>query len=175
MFKNLTYKQKFFAVIGGFVILFLASYKKTFKHVLSASHELNLVEKKLSNNQNAINELIYLKNEIVNLEKTIGGQTQNPEHIQQELLDFISKNSLGVNIVSIEDVHLFSDNGFLIYTNQIELEGRYSNLVEILYDIEKKVKNSRVVSANIYSKKNYRTKTKTLYLKIILQNYENSK
>ncbi len=157
------------------MILLLASYKKTYKHTLAAKKELSLVEEKLFNNESSINELYFLKDEISNLKKTIGGQTKNPEHVQQELLDFISKNEFNVNIVSIEDVHLFSDNDFLIYSNQIELEGGYEDLIETLYEIEKKFENSRVVNANIYSKKNYRTQAKTLYLKIILQNYENAK
>ncbi|MEW4923122.1 hypothetical protein [Algibacter sp. 2305UL17-15] len=153
----------------------MASYKKTYKHTLTAKKELRLVKEKLANNESSQNELYYLKNDIGNLEKTIGGQTKNPERVQQELLDFISINEFNVNIVSIADVHLFSDNDFLIYSNQIELEGNYKDLIETLYEIEKKFKNSRVVNTQMYSKKNYRTKTKTLYLKIILQNYENAK
>lgn len=175
MFKNLTYRQKFYAIIGGGIILFLASYKKTYKHTLVAKKELSLVKEKLSNNESSLNELYYLKNEIASLEKAIGGQTKKPEHVQQELLDFISKNEFNVNIVSIEDVHLFSDNDFLIYSNQVELEGDYKSLIETLHKIETKFKNSRVVSTEMYSINNYRTKTKTLYLKIILQNYEKAK
>ncbi|WP_308993690.1 hypothetical protein QLS71_007940 [Mariniflexile litorale] len=153
----------------------MASYKKTFKHTLSARKELNSVNEKLFNNENSLEDLYNLNNDISNLNKTIGGQTSNPEVVQQKLLDFISKNNYNVNIVSIEDVHLFSDNEFLIYSNQIELEGTFSNLINILYEIEKHFKNSRVVSTQLYSKKNYRTNTKNLFLKIILQNYENTK
>lgn len=175
VFKNLTYKQKFIAVLVGFILLFMASYKKTFKHTIQAKKELSLVEKKLSNNENSLSALYNLKNEISNLNKTIGGQTKNPEQVQQKLLDFISRNDHDVNIVSIEDVHLFSDNEFLIYTNQIELEGTYSSLINVLYEIEKEFRNSRVASVQLYSKKNYRTNTKNLFLKIIFQNYENTK
>ena len=175
MFKNLTYKQKFFAIVLGFVLLFMASYKKTFKQTLTAKKELSLVKEKLSNNENSLKDLYQLKDDIGSLNKTIGGQTLNPELVQQKLLDFISKNEFEVKIVSIEDVHLFSDSEFLIYSNQIEFEGAYNNLVYTLYEIEKHFKYSRVVSSLLYSKKNYRTNKKHLFLKIILQNYENTK
>lgn len=175
MFKNFTYKQKFIAILIGFVLLFIASYKKTFKQTLNAKKKLSIVKEKLSNNENSLTELYDLKNEISVLNKTIGGQTLNPEQVQQRLLDFISKSEFNVNIVSIEDVHLFLDSDFLIYSNQIELEGTYNNLMHLLYETEKNFKNSRVVSTQLYSKKNYRTNTKTLFLKIILQNYENAK
>ena len=175
MSKNFTYKQKFFAVIIGFILLFMASYKKTYKNTLATKKELSLVKKELSSNENLLNERYYLKNEISSLDKAIGGQTLNPEQVQQTLLDFISKNDFNVNIVAIEDVHLFTDNDFLIYSNQIELEGSYKDLTSTLYRIEKDFTNSRVISTNLYSKKNYRTNTKNLFLQIILQNYENSK
>ena len=72
-------------------------------------------------------------------------------------------------------MHTFSDTEFKIYSNQITVEGAYNNLIELLYTIEKEYKASRIVSTNLYSKKNYQTKTTKLYLKIILQNYEKNK
>ncbi|NMH85968.1 hypothetical protein [Flavivirga algicola] len=175
MFKNLTYKRKFFLVLIGFVLLFLASYKKTFKHTLAAKKELNHVRQKLANTNNSFNNLYALKNDIKTLDKLIGGRSLNPVHVQQKILDFISKTDPTINIVSIEDVHIFSGKEFLIYSNQIELEGAYESLVKLLYETEKKFKDSRVVSSEFYSKKNYRTNKETLFLKIILQNYEKAK
>ena len=171
MFKNLTYKQKFFLVLVGFVVLFMASYKKTFKRTLVAKNELNLVKQKLATIDNSFNSLYTLKYDIKNLDDLIGGHTQNPEYVQHQILDFVSKTVLKVNVVSLEDTHLFSGNEFLIYSNQIELEGSYESLISILYEIEKKFDNSRVVSTQLYSKKNYKTNKQNLYLKIILQNY----
>lgn len=175
MFKNLTYKQKFFAVIGGFLLLLMASYKKTFKDTLAAKKELNHVEEKLSSIENSFSEIYNLKNEINYLDNIIGGHTLNPEQVQQKAFDFVTKSEFEVNIVSIEDVHLFSNEDFLVYSNQIELEGSYNSLINLLYDIEKNFKNSRVVNTQFYSRKNYRTNTKKLFLKIILQNYEKIK
>ncbi len=172
MFENLTYKQKFLIVIGGFVLLSLASYKKSFKQVLMAKKELNHVETKLELTQGSFDQIYNLKSEIDMLDNIIGGHTSNPEKVQQEILDFVSKDKFKVNLVSIEDVHLFSDSEFLIYTNQMELQGSYHDLMHLLHEIEKNFKVSKVVSTNFYSKKNYRTNTNNLYLRIILQNYE---
>lgn len=153
----------------------MASYKKTFKHTLLAKEELNRVEENLSNNESLLINLSYLKDEINHLNKIIGGQTNNPQLVQQSLLDFVSQKEAAIDIVSIEDVHLFSDNDFLIYSNQIQLEGNYTDLIHTLYEIEKNFKDSRVANAHFFSKKNYRTNSKKLFLKIILQNYENLK
>ncbi|MDO5981439.1 hypothetical protein [Flavivirga spongiicola] len=153
----------------------MASYKKTFKHTLAAKKELNHVKQKLANTDHSFNSLYTLKNDIKVLDKLIGGRSLNPIHVQQKILDFISKTDLIINIVSIEDVHVFADKEFLIYSNQIEIEGTYEALIKLLYETEKNFKDSRVVSSEFYSKKNYRTNKQTLYLKIILQNYEKAK
>ena len=173
MFNNLTYKQKFMVVVGLFILLFLACYKKTFKHTIVAKEELALVEKKLSNVDNTNSNLFRLKNDIKILDNLIGGNTTNPEKVQQELLSFIS--DLGINITAIEDVHIYEDDKFIIYSNQIQLEGNYKELINTLYAIEKQFKNSRIASANFFSKKNYRTNKSNLYLKLILQNYAGKK
>jgi len=172
MFENLTYRQKFYAVIGGFILLSFASYKKTYKQVFAAKTELASVEQKLERANNASGDMYSLRNDISILDNIIGGNTSEPTQVQRLILDFVSNNGAKVNLISMEDVHLFSNEEFLIYTNQLELEGTYENLMKLLYEVEKKFKSSKVVSNTMYSKKNYRTNTTKLYLKIILQNYE---
>jgi len=172
MFKNLTYKKKFYAVIGGFILLSLASYKKTYKQVFSAKSELQNVEKKLASNNTSQSEIYNLENDIAKLDNIIGGHTSNPTHVQQLIFDFVSNSMPSVNLISMDDVHMYSNDEFLIYTNQLELEGSYKDLMQLLYDVERNFTSSRVVSNVIYSKKNYRTNATKLYLKIILQNYE---
>ncbi|WP_345075317.1 hypothetical protein [Flavivirga amylovorans] len=142
---------------------------------MAAKKELNLVEQKLANTDKSFNNLYVLKDDIKTLDKLIGGRSLNPINVQQKILDFISKTDLTINIVSIEDVHISRGEEFLIYSNQIELEGTYEALIKLLYETEKNFKDSRVVSTEFYSKKNYRTNKETLFLKIILQNYEKAK
>ncbi|WP_299883436.1 hypothetical protein [uncultured Lacinutrix sp.] len=173
MFNNLTYKQKFIAALALFLLLVMASYKKTFKHVIEAKKELANVESKLLNSENIHSELYAIKNDIRVLDNIIGGHTDNPEDVQRKLLNFIA--NIDINIVEIGDVHEFQDDKYLIYTNQIELEGSYNDLINALYTIEKDFKDSRVASVKIYSKKDYRTNTNKLYLKLILQNYAGKK
>jgi hypothetical protein len=173
MFENITYKKKFFVAIGVFILLVLACYKKTFKHTLAAKQELNEVESKRANMESVHSELFYVKNEISSIDAAIGGHSVKPEQVQKKLLNFISGKD--VNITSIEDVHVFSDEQFIIYTNQIIVEGTYSKLTTALYDIEKRFNDSRVASVNFYIQKDYKRNTDKLYLKLILQNYAGKK
>jgi hypothetical protein len=143
--------------------------------MLAAKKELNRIEAKLVNTDNSQNLLSNLKYDISNLDNLIGGQTKNAQLVQQDILDFISKTSYKADIVSIEDMHVYEGEEFNIYTNQIEIEGTYEALIKLLYKIETDFKNSRVISTSFYSKKNYKTKKKHLFLKITLRNYEKAK
>ncbi|WP_298892440.1 hypothetical protein [uncultured Psychroserpens sp.] len=175
MAKSFTYKQKFFGIVLGFVILSLATYKKTYKHVFEAKAQLSLVDDKLKDVDNSNNEVIFLKNEINSLDNIIGGQSKTPEQVQQMILDFVSNSNYDVDISSIEDTHLYSDNEFKIYTNTIEIEGSYFDLMKLFYDIEREFNMSKIISSKLFSIKNYRTNSKRLYLKLIFQNYEKNK
>nr|WP_321234622.1 hypothetical protein [uncultured Psychroserpens sp.] len=172
MSKSFTYKQKFFGIAIGLIILLLASYKKTYKHVFEAKAQLSLVNDKLQNVDDSYNEVFMLKNEIRSLDNIIGGQSKYPDQVQQMILDFISSSSHDVDISSIQDTHIIADNEFKIYTNSLEVEGSYFDLMRLFYDLEKEFSASKIVSGKLYTVKNYRNNSKRLYLKLIFQNYE---
>jgi len=174
MSKSFTYKQNFFGIVVLFVVLIFACYKKTYKHIFEAKIQLNLVESKLNKANNSYNEVYMLKNEIRNLDNIIGGQSKTPEQVQQRILEFVSDYHDNIKISSIEDTHIINEDEFRIYTNSIEVEGSYFDLIPLMYNIEQEFKVSRVVSAKLFSIKNYRTNSKLLYLKLIFQNYEKS-
>ena len=172
MSKKFTYKQKFFGIVLVFVVLLLASYKKTLKHVFEAKTQLNLVNDKLLNVDNSYHEVYMLKTEINSLDNIIGGQSKKPDQVQQMILEFISNSNQDVDISSIEDTHIVNDDEFRIYTNRIEIEGSYFNLMRMYYDFEKDFRDSKIVSGKLFSVKNYKNNSKRLYLKLIFQNYE---
>ncbi|QXP58405.1 hypothetical protein [Olleya sp. HaHaR_3_96] len=173
MFREFTYKQKFFATVLIFVLLFFACYKKTFKHAIETQKELKTVESKLASTNNVNQELFYLNSQLDAIDNAIGSGSNNPEQVQKKLLSFIAKDK--VNIISMEDVHVFKDSQFDIYTNQVVLEGTYEGLINAMYNIEKKFEESRIANANIYIKRDYKLNLEKLYLKLILQNYAKNK
>ncbi|WP_353780256.1 hypothetical protein [Winogradskyella sp. 3972H.M.0a.05] len=172
MFKQFTYKQKFFGVVIASILLGLAIYKKTYKHIFDIRSELRVENSKVVDANLSHNEMIYLKNELNYLDDIIGGSKTNPETVQQKILNFITGPSHNVNVVTFQNPHVFEDNEFFIHSNTLELTGNYEDLLKLLYKLEKDFKDSRVSQTKFYTKTNYRTRTKTLYLKIIFQNYE---
>lgn len=173
MKNEITYKTKVIVLIIIIFILFIASYNKSFSETFAAKRELKVVNSKLESLESYHNKLYDIKNEINLLDNIIGGNTNNPEKIQQKILDFITKMDSDVDVVEIKDIHLSDTDKFFIYSNNIKLEGDYESLVSVLYNLEKQFRESRVVSSSIENVRDYKNKKNKLIMTIIFQNYEN--
>jgi len=172
MFNNISYKKRFYSIIILFVIVLLASYKKTYQHVFFAKKQLDVVEQKLQGVEDSNNQISILQNEISIVDNIIGGQTKDSEQVQHLILDFVSKSNNKINVYAIDDTHIYHDEEFTVYTNSIELQGDYVDLTKLLFEIENLFNYSKVISAQLYTIKDYRNNSKNLYLKLIFQNYE---
>lgn len=174
MFKEITYKKKFFAVVALFLLLLIGVYKKTYRNIIDINGQLKDLSSKSMLTENSVFDISNLKEEIKVLDNFIGSDNIRPEQVQQGLLTFISDQDLKIDLVDIENIHTAKDGEFNVYTNQIELQGDYKSLLTLLYELEKNFKESKIVNTSFYTLKDYRRNRKKLYLKIIFQNYEKS-
>lgn len=175
MFENLSYKQKFFALIGIAIMLSVAAYKRSFSLTLNSYKEHQDLVKKLNYVQQNSHEVGILDAEIRFLDQLIGSDKIEPALVQSEILNFVSHNIKKVNVVSIEEIHEATDKDFVIYTNQLVIEGTMEDLLYVVYAFEKEFSYSRVINVAFDKKKDFKTKRKKLYAKIIFQNYEKRK
>jgi len=171
MFKELSHKRKFIAVIVVILLLFFAVYKKTYKPLFQIQNQIAQSALNANSSQNPQEEIIALRNELSALNKIIGG-TKNYTLIQQQILEFITNNaSKSTSVYTITDTHIQRKNDITVYTNKVQLRGKYENLLKLMYTIEKEFTASKIVSANFFSKKNYRTNRTELFLELYFQNY----
>lgn len=171
MFSQYTYKQKFFGLIVLFVLLLLVANKKSFSITKTRYNEVKEIEKKLLFVNNTNQDILSLTKEIAYLDDVIGKQGIPPDIVQQEILDFTSAYQQ-VKLVTIDEIHYAQGNGFDIFSNRLVLEGTFNSLSAIVYDFEKRFKQSRLVSINYEKIKNYNNRKDKLQVSIIFQNYE---
>ncbi len=172
MFENLTYKQKFLALIVIFMMLAVAAYRRSFSLTLTSYSESEELKSKLEMFQQNTSNIQDLDAEILFLDQLIGKEKTAPELVQLEILNFVTNRNKNVEVVSLEEIHNATDNGFLIYTNQLILEGSFDDLLETVYTYEKEFPYSRVINVSYFTKKEFKTEKTKLYTKIIFQNYE---
>lgn len=173
MFENYTYKKKFIALIIFFCMLSIAAYKRSFKNLIEVYKE-NTNLKELANRvKEKTNNIDELKYQVTQYDKFLGNQNVSNDIIQQEIIAF-STTHKGITINELNSTHVFENNNYKIYTNQLDIIGNTNNLLKLIYDFETNFKFSRIISTNFYTKKKNNI-NKELHLKIIFQNYENSK
>lgn len=173
MFENIKYKNKRIIILIVFLLLFFATYKKLYKHTFNTVKTYtNLKSKRLDSVQLKTN-IVLLKQELESINRVIGNSPNN-DLIQQNILNFSSKaaDSLKFNIVSLSKQHLFKINDVKIYSNFLEIEGKYNNLLKTIHTFEKDFPDSKINSVNLFTKKNQRTRKNKLYAKILFQNFK---
>ena len=171
MFDKYSFKIKNRALLAIFILLALASYKRSFVLSLLAKEEIVRQEGSLANIDNSEYNLQKLLQSVAILDKTIGESNLKPDKIQQEILKTISSNNHHVNVESIEETHVYKNVDFSILSNELILEGRFNDLTETIYDLETNFKFARLINVEFYRKKQLSTKTTKLYAKILFQHY----
>jgi len=174
MFENLTYKQKFIALLAIAVFLGFAAYKRSFKFTIDAYNEYHELSDKLNEISSSSNTIQELDAEIRYFDNLLGKENVESVLVQQEILNFVTNKSKSVHVFDLSEVHEASDNEFVIHTNQLTIEGSFEELLKIVYDFEKEFSYSRVVNTSFFKKKDFKTRRIKLYVKIIFQNYEKS-
>lgn len=172
MFENLTYKQKFVGLGITILILFLAANKRSFKITSNAYSQMKEMQMKLDYVKNNTVNSSELRNESIFLNSMLGSEKIiSADEIQQKLLDFTTQFP-SLKVDELKEIHFYELNSFDIITNQLILEGKYSDLLTFIYALEKKFNHSVLVSVSFNKVFDYKTRKNKLKVEIILQKYE---
>jgi len=173
MFENYSYKQKFYALIIVFFMLSITAYKRSFHTLFEVVSEYRMLSKKADDINKKAKSNGTLRNDVEYLNRIIGKEGVTKEMVQQGIIGFASATQ-GVSINDLKPIHDYAETDYHIITNQLDVTGNANQLLELAYNFEKKFDYSRMVSQNFYiTKKN--NKSEVLHLKMIFQNYENTK
>ncbi|MCD0464714.1 hypothetical protein [Flavobacterium sp. ENC] len=174
MFEKYSYKKKFTALVLIFVMLLITAYKRSFHTLFQVINEYRTLAEKTNQINKKANNTEGLTKEINYLDRVIGKEGITKEMVQQGIISFASTENPKVSINDLQPTHVFSDENYRIISNQLDVTGNCNQLLALGYDFEKKFDFSRMVSMNFYTVKKSNT-SEVLHLKMIFQNYENTK
>ena len=90
MFENLTYKQKFLAIIAISVLLGFTAYKRSFKLTIDAYNEYHELSEQLYEIKSSSSTVQELDTEIRFLDNLLGKENMESVLVQQEILNFVT-------------------------------------------------------------------------------------
>lgn len=173
MFNQYTYKTKVKFLGLLFIMLSIASYRRSFSNLIELYIENRTLTKKKSTMNNQSSNAYVLQEKLNELDKLIGKVGVEKENIQQKIIDFSIKNGEKITINNIQTIHQSKLNDYQVYTYQIDLTGDYNTLLQLTYEFERKFDYSKIVSTKFYTESK-NNKKEILHLNLIFQNYENT-
>jgi hypothetical protein len=169
---DLTYKKKIQLLILSsalallIVYLFLispninrSSLNKKYRSEIAKAQQAPSMIKSLNEELNTMNTF---------LDAYVSDSTGDEDRFIEVITNFCQKNN--VTLKELPKVIETEEQKFTVQTNVVIAEGSYKDLLRLIYQLEKKEKVGRIVSAQFKSYINNKTKRLTLSLTIYLQN-----
>jgi DNA-binding FrmR family transcriptional regulator len=172
VFKNLTFKNKYkLLLLSGAVMVFVI-YLLAIKKTIDRKNECEDLIEQLEVVETAPEQMARLRMELSRVEGIIGNEDGSELDFRQQIMHQASHycEMNGITINDIPEPIKIERNDYEIMTHTITLKGSFHSLVKFLYELEQNWSLGNTSSVKFYTQKEVRTKKKSLYLSIYIQN-----
>ncbi len=159
-------------VLGSIILLLLAwngAFKKTvieYSNVQELKNSISSMEQNSAKKQEMQNQIIQLNSVL-----GIGENKMKTEAVFEELVS-LCKIIEHIQIINFPDIHQIELNGYKVTTIFAVFEGSFSDLLTLVYKLERNKKTGRLVSVDFKKNKDFKKGKEFLSLTILLQSYE---
>lgn len=166
-------KQRNIALVVGFIVMLLISYRFAIKNTLDLCVKIEKLEKDKALLDNAEAQIQGLKMEERYLDSILQSNDLSIENtFQQTLLikvtQFTEKHKL--KLIASNEPHSFVADGANLLTYEVEVKGSFRNLMLFANDMEQQ-RLAKVSSLQFIKKRNYKTRRNYLVCKLLLQRF----
>lgn len=167
----MTFKQKNkYLLIGAFcagLLIYFFAINKT----IQLRQQVKTIETELEQAVNSTGQMEALQRKVntmdSKLKRYISDSDQNQEHVLDLISHFCSSHQLYLK--DFPHANTFTQNDIELETIQFTVEGRYVNLLKLVYYLEQEARTGRITGVKFYSETNYRTMKKQVLATIFLQ------
>ena len=176
MLKRFTYKQRLYLLIAGLFIFLYISHKVAFKETFKLRRDCKQIEERIAQVSTAPQQIVELEKKINRIDRSIRTDSVQEFNFHEILLEKISDYCVmhKIDIIEYPPLHIFSWNELTLETNAIVIQGKFIDLLKLIYYVEQEASIGRLSSVEFYtyyerSKKRTYLRMK-LYIQHILQN-----
>lgn len=168
----LSYNQKLKLLAAAAILLLYISFQYAIKKTWSVYKEYQENYSNAQQSDSYINLIPAVKQQEKKMADMIRNNTSDTINTPKETLAFITafckQNRL--KLIEYQPAQLAENSSFNIATRQVSVEGSYSNLLKLLYQIENSQLYGRLCSASFKSVEDPQTQNITLTCTFYLQN-----
>jgi dGTP triphosphohydrolase len=171
--KDGKYQNRLIWVVFGSIIVLLFAWNIAFKKTIVAYSDVRELHNNINSLEQDAQQKAQLQGEINQLNSILGisEEKMKTEEVFEELVT-LCKEIENIRIINYPDTHQIEANGYRVTTIFAVFEGSYSDLLMLVYKLERNRKTGRLVSVDFKKNKDLKKGNEFLSLTILLQNYE---
>lgn len=177
MLNHLSYQLKLKLLLASGVLFFILAYNLAFTETIAAYKEYQKLKEQLVLASDAPRQNQILEQKLQVFDKNINSNQESENNVQDKLLETVTAFCLERNIVLREfpRTEQVVENDFIVETNIFSVEGDFVKLVQLIYNLEQKVKLGKVASVLYHTKKDLKNKRLNLIATIYIHNVKRIK
>lgn len=170
-FTNLTWDKKNKLLLAGVVVLLWLVYTFAISNTLEARIVCVQQQARLDSAQGAPDQLLQLETELAKFASLTGEQNDTVRDMHEHVLNFVTVycNEHTLELREFNRPVRYRQQEWTVETHPFIVEGSYIEIVQLLHALELSG-NGRVVSADLHTKTDTKTKVKSLLATIYIQN-----
>lgn len=165
-----TYKQKVWLLLAGSISFVILAWYLSFSKTFAEYRKMSAVKEKLRQAEYVTQEIAQLQQSLAVYKKDSLAQQFSEEHLFELVTEWCQENDLTVQ--AMPKAEIIEQDGYRVYTNQLQLKGSYVRIVELMYALERTFKIGQLVHSDFSLVKNRETKRLELWANLHLKNIE---
>lgn len=171
--RNLSWKQKNRLLLAGLLVTIWIIYAFAISNTLEARTACNTLQSQIDSASGAPARITELEYELKRLD-AVSGSTHNAptdSAVHEQLLSLVTEYCENNDLILREFVSpvKYTQQEWIVETHPFTVEGNFAGIVQLLDYLRKNVPG-KIVSADIRTKKDNRTKTTSLLVTVYVQN-----
>ncbi len=170
-FKELTYRQKNIYAGVGFLVVCLIIYKMNVSKTLALYSENVRLSEQIERAENAPQQLTELRDKQTRLNASLANYIDDAVTDQKYLLAITTEycDKHGLRVRNFPETKIEATDNFQFQTNEVVVEGKFTELLKLMYLLETKYNVGRLASAEFEKIRDKKIRREVLLLKIHFQ------
>lgn len=172
--KDLSYKQKNKLMLIGAIVFAIVAYFISISDTVDAYYKNEVLLHQIQQGAKAPQNIQKLNENLNRISSNLGDYELDSLHNENLFLEVIGEFCQEHKLIlrKFPEPTLHQEKDFIIYTHKIEIQGGYTNLIKLVYELEQVQKIGRVTSVNYKRVKDRKTKKVVLIASIYLQHIQ---
>lgn len=153
----------------------ILSYNIAIKNTVKTIIDYSELKRKSSEAADLPEQCALLSNQLSRLNRLYFNAVKGIDNTHEVFLDKLGHfaDRYNTSVIEYPEKHSFNTSSVQIETHTAVLIGNFTDLLKVLYELEVHERIGRLVAVEYYAETNRKTKIRSLYMRIYIQNYRN--